>query len=201
MSALVPVPDFMPDNDIDKKTMINAYLYFNNFIEDCYDFSDKLKSFFDSITTNNINFRYKKNCQKLCIMLIQKILTKKTISNFNKNVVIIIINFLQTYYDKLLIDQPADIETFKSNVSFTISFIYYCLNNKKINATDINDADAIRFSEIFSAINHVDLAIPTLQMGVTNPQTGGLKKDNKKIIKKNPIKKDNKKPKEKSKKK
>lgn len=200
MSALVP--DFMPDPDydIDKKTMINTYLYFNSLIEDCKELAPELNTFLSSIN-NNPSFIYRKNCQRLCIMLIQKILTKKTISDFNKDAVIEIITFLQNYYVRLesLLTIPIDVETLKSNVSFTISFIYYCLNNKKIN-NDSQDENANKFHEIFTAITG-NLATDILKMGVTGEQTGGTKKKNKTTIKKNPIKKDNKKSKEKSKKK
>lgn len=213
-----PTPTFITDlndiynNDIDKKTMINAYLYFNNLIEDCSnELTNKLSIFLASYT-NNLNYMYRKNSQRLLIMLIQKILTKKTISESNKSAVIEIINFLQAKYidlatkisliersqnPEITITPPGIIDIHKSYIKFTISFIYYCLNNKKING----DPDAISFSEIFNAIDQPDLMVDELKMGVTIGQTGGLKKNNKKSIKTPPIKKDNKKSKEKSKKK
>ena len=195
MSAQDPVFLADPDNDIDKKTMINSYLYFNNKIEDCADFSAELTTFLDLIIANT-NFRYRKNCQKLCIMLIQKILTKKTISEENKNAVIGIINFLNKYLGTIPDTEPNNANLLQY-VKFTSSFIFYCLNNKKINNTD---PDANRFYEIYNSFLPY-LNTPELRMGVEIGQTGGLKKNNKTPSIKKDKKKDKKKPKEKSKKK
>lgn len=207
MPAQDPVFLADPDNDIDKKTMINTYLYFNSLIEDCADFSAELTTFLDLIIAN-LNFRYRKNCQKFCIMLIQKILTKKTISPNNTNAIKAIITFLNNYISSHLpqpdVTIPLEVRNhtnLEQYVKFTSSFIFYCLNNKKISdpITEI-DPDANNFFEIYNTFLPY-LNTEELKMGVQIGQTGGLKKDNKKIIKKNPIKKDNKKPKEKSKKK